>query len=128
MTDPIKILLVEDLIVIQHAVRHIMQEAGVEMTVAETGEEALGLVKDNDYDLIFMDIGLPDMQGTEVTKKIRAQEKDGQHTPIITLTANQNQDDFPGYIEAGMDEVIVKPLTPENARATFDKYVKHKSL
>ena len=128
MTDPIKILLVEDLIVIQHAVRHIMQEAGVEMTVAETGEQALELIKDNDYDLIFMDIGLPDMPGTEVTKQIRAQEKDGKHIPIITLTANRNQDDFPGYIDAGMDEVIVKPLTPENARTTFAKYVQHKPL
>ena len=124
MTRAISILLVEDLIVIQHAARTVLSQCGAHITIAETGAEAITKFKKHSYDLVLMDIGLPDTSGIEVAKAFRAIEKEtGKHTPIVTLTANQNLDDHPSYLEAGMDSVQIKPLTLKNAQVIIDKYV-----
>jgi CheY-like chemotaxis protein len=124
MTKPIHILLVEDLPFIQRAVAHCMNRLNVQLTIASTGQEALLLAKQIPVDLILMDIGLPDMNGDIVTKKIRECEKaQGKHTPIIALTANTNPANVLAYIASGMDEVIAKPITTEIAEAMFKKYI-----
>ena len=124
MDKTIHILLVEDLPVIQRAVAHVMHKLGAEMTIAACGADALEHFKNNTYDLIFMDIGLPDITGDIVTQQMRAFEKDnGTHTPIIALTANRSQDDHPSYIDSGMEEVMLKPISVPKARVIFDKYI-----
>jgi len=124
MTKPKRILLVEDLPVIQRAVAHIMHKLDVELTVAATGADAIKQFQQSKFDLIFMDIGLPDIQGDVVTQQIRDIEKQqGTHTPIVALTANLNQEDHPTYIESGMEEVLLKPFSVQKAKTIFDKYI-----
>ena len=124
MTKPIHVLLVEDLPFIQRTVALIMSKLGAQLTIASTGYEALELAKKGDFDIIFMDIGLPDINGDIVTQQIRAFEKtQDKQTPIVALTANSNLEDHPTYIASGMQEVVTKPISIEKTNAIFKKYV-----
>ncbi len=105
-----KILLVEDNLINQKVTLHLLKELGCEADVADNGLFAIKLFKKNDYDIILMDIGLPDMDGCALTKKIRAIESKGEHVPIIALTAYASEDDRKNCLDAGMDSVLTKPI------------------
>jgi len=105
-----KILLVEDNLINQRVTMHLLKELGCVADIADNGVYAIKLFKKNDYDIILMDIGLPDMDGCTVTKKIRAIEKKNHHVPIIALTAYASEDDRQKCLGAGMDNVLTKPI------------------
>jgi CheY-like chemotaxis protein len=92
--------------------------------VAEDGETALSKVQKKNYDLIFMDIGLPDIDGYTVTLKIRKRERTTRHTPIVALTANANEPEKAKAMAAGMDDFYAKPLTAEIAKKILNQHVK----
>jgi two-component system aerobic respiration control sensor histidine kinase ArcB len=123
-SESYKILLVEDDKLAQLIAAHILKEAGSIVEIADNAKTALALAKKNTYDLIFMDIGLPDKSGCEVTNEIRAWEKKKKkNTPIVALTAHIDNDSKQQCLKVGMDEVLTKPLDEKKSKDIFLKYL-----
>ena len=92
-----RILVVEDSEIAQSVAKSMLSQFGCAVDIAANGKDALGFWKDNTYDLIFMDVGLPDLDGYEVTYNIRVQELANKvHTPIIALTAHAGDENKKG--------------------------------
>ncbi|WKY45685.1 ATP-binding protein [Eubacteriaceae bacterium ES2] len=104
----VKILLVEDNLMNQKIVSKMLMLHNNQCTLANNGWEAVQAVKDNDFDLIFMDCQMPIMDGYESTRKIREIEK--THVPIIAMTANAMEGDRQKCLAAGMDDYLSKPI------------------
>jgi len=111
----IKTLVVEDNIINQKLVKNIFESFDMTVTVASSGAEALTLRKEKEFDIIFMDIHMPKMDGVEATEKIIEYEEDYQkeHVPIVALTANSNASDKMRFMAAGMDRYLEKPINIE---------------
>ncbi|MCE3043554.1 response regulator [Legionella sp. 16cNR16C] len=110
-----RVLVVEDNIIAQHAAKSLLTKLQCTVDIAENGIKALELWKTQHYDLILMDIGLPDIDGYEVTHAIRVHELTKKtHTPIIALTAHAGDENKKRCIDAGMNAVLTKPLTAKN--------------
>lgn len=126
--QPIKILVVEDQPIAQKVAESILISLGCEVDVADCGEKALSLFALGKYDLIFMDIGLPDMSGYEVSKKIREMEKiTSRHTPIVALTAHAKEDAEDECSNAGIKDLISKPLNEQKAKEIMGHYISGKA-
>ncbi len=111
------VLVVEDNTTAQKVAKALLSQRGCQVDIASAGDEALQLWKANKYDLIFMDIGLPDMDGYQVTRHIRIQEATGNHhVPIIALTAHVGDENKQRCIESGMNAVLTKPLTQKSCK------------
>ena len=119
------VLLVEDSVLAQHLAQSILQDLHCEVTVAGSAENALELLKTNDYDLIFADIGLPKMNGIDMVREIRYQEKkEGKKmTPIVGQTAQADTENKRKSIEAGMQDVLPKPLSETVVSEVLVQYV-----
>ncbi len=117
-----KILLVEDSDVGIMVAKLNFAALGCDVDIAKTSHDALDLAT-NKYDLIFMDIGLDEMDGYEVTKKIRASIPKNKDTPIIALTAHSNEHAKDLCHAAGMNDFLQKPLTQENLKIILDKWL-----
>jgi len=105
------ILLAEDNLANQRVARTILEKAGHSVVIAETGKYAVMLLDEQSFDLILMDVQMPDMDGFEATAAIREREKQtGKHTPIIAMTAHAMSGDRERCLEAGMDDYITKPI------------------
>ncbi len=102
----------------------ILEKLGVQVTLSENGQEAFDKYKENSYDIIFMDIQMPVLDGVESTQKILAYEKENAlaHTPIIALTANVGVGDKERYLSEGMDDYATKPLDIETLKRMITKY------
>lgn len=110
-----KILVAEDVPVNQLIAKHILKSWGHVVTVAENGKEVLRLLEKNNYDLILMDIHMPEMNGVVTTKLIRKLPNARKaNIPIIAVTAAAFKDETERYLDAGMNEFITKPYTEEN--------------
>ena len=103
-------------------------EFGFAPDVCQCGEEALSRLKDKRYDLVFMDIRMPDIDGYELTRKYRAfeAEKGYSQTPIIGMTAYALSDDEEKCLQAGMNDYLAKPYTIHDLCQKIDFYLKHK--
>lgn len=124
LTDEAKILVVEDDPLSQRVMQLALENLGYHIDIADTGNKALALFNTNEYALIFMDYGLPDITGVEVTHKIREFEKcKNKHAPIIALTAHS---DFAkaACLAAGMDEFVTKPIMLDQLRQLLATWVK----
>lgn len=119
-----KLLLVEDEEICALFAQTILQELGYQVDLAKNGTEALQKYKINTYDLIFMDVGLPDINGIEVTRKIRVDEKTtDKHVPIIALTAHIDNDSKQQCVESGMDTVLSKPIEKEKIGEILNAFI-----
>jgi len=106
-----RILLVEDVPANQKVALSMLKKLGLRPDVATTGKEAVEISQQADYDLIFMDCQMPEMDGYEATAAIRACERmQGRHVPIIALTANALNDERQRCLQSGMDDYISKPF------------------
>jgi CheY-like chemotaxis protein/anti-sigma regulatory factor (Ser/Thr protein kinase) len=122
-----QILVVEDNPIAQTVAKSILAQSGCHVDVAANGQEALNLWKQNEYDLIFMDIGLPDMDGYQVTHHIRVQEvAKNRHTPIIALTAHVGEENKQRCIESGMNAVLSKPLSKKSCDEILGSFISQK--
>ena len=107
----VKILIVDDMVINQLLVQTIMEEIGFETELAENGKIAIDLVEKNNYDLILMDLQMPEMNGWEATKHIRNKmELPKSKTPIIALTADVTQKNIAKHHEIGMNAYVSKPI------------------
>ncbi len=104
------ILLVEDNIMNQRVAKYTIEKWGAKMSIAESGPKALEMVGQHNYDLILMDIQMPEMNGIQCTSKIRKELK--CKTPIMAMTASVMQGERENCIKAGMNDYISKPFNP----------------
>lgn len=122
--SPLSILLVEDNIVNQKVALKILEKLGYKADVANNGFEAVENAKLKDYDLIFMDLLLPKLSGIEATKMI-LEVFGGKKSPkIIAMTADTILNDREACLNAGMDDLLNKPIRVEDLRAVLDKWKK----
>jgi signal transduction histidine kinase/CheY-like chemotaxis protein len=107
----LRILLAEDNAINQKIACHVLEKQGHHVTVAADGRQALSALDQAHFDLVLMDVQMPEMDGFETTGAIRARERGtGVHLPIIAMTAHAMQGDRERCIAAGMDSYISKPL------------------
>ncbi|MDX2190678.1 MAG: response regulator [Bacteroidota bacterium] len=117
-----KILLVDDNQINQKVASEILKKAGCVVDVATNGMEAIFKVIENPYDLIFMDIQMPEMDGITATKKIR-ELRIKKLAPIIAMTAYSMEEDKEKFLKAGMDDYLPKPIKSENIVKIIRKWV-----
>ncbi|WP_434657551.1 ATP-binding protein [Sulfurimonas sp. NW9] len=110
-----KVLVAEDNIINQKLIKRTLEDLGLTVDIASNGLEAFQKRKDNNYDLIFMDIQMPFLDGIEATQEILEYEEvyNQPHVPIIALTANALKGDRERFLAAGLDEYTTKPLVRE---------------
>ncbi|NWG86670.1 MAG: response regulator [Hydrogenophilaceae bacterium] len=111
MSRPIKVLLAEDNPVNQKVALRMLEKAGHVASVAEDGQQAVTAWRNGGFDLILMDVMMPNLNGLEATVQIRREETGtGKRIPIIALTANAMQGDREKCLAAGMDSYLAKPI------------------
>jgi two-component system sensor histidine kinase/response regulator len=111
--DSLRVLLVEDNAVNQKVATRLLEKRGHRVVVTANGREALAALEEDTYDVVLMDMQMPEMDGFEATRTIRAMEKGtGLHQQIIALTAHALTSDRERCTEAGMDDYLTKPIRP----------------
>jgi two-component system sensor histidine kinase/response regulator len=112
---PLRILLAEDNLINQQLALHILERQGHTVAVAANGREALAALEEERFDVVLMDLQMPEMNGFEATAAIRERERSapsGKHIPIIALTAHAMKGDEERCLAAGMDGYLSKPIQP----------------
>jgi two-component system, sensor histidine kinase and response regulator len=113
-TESLRVLLVEDNAVNQKVATRLLERRGHQVTVASNGREALAALEKETYDVVLMDMQMPEMDGFEATRTIRAMEKGtALHQQIIALTAHALTSDRERCMEAGTDDYLTKPIRPQ---------------
>jgi len=121
----LRILLVEDNEVNQQVAVHLLEQWHHQVTIAANGRVALDRMRHCEFDLILMDLQMPEMDGYETVKIIRELERDtGRHIPVIALTAHAMSEDRDRCLAAGMDNYLTKPLRHKELEEVLEKYVK----
>ncbi len=105
-----KALVVEDNKFNQIVMKNLVKRIGINVDIAENGSEALEMVEQDNYDLIFMDVRMPVMNGYEATRRIRARQDELSDIPILAVTAEATKRDVSRCLESGMDLHLAKPL------------------
>jgi len=108
-----RILLVDDDVSIQRAIAPLLRSRGYEVDVVGTGAEATQAVADQAFDLVVLDLGLPDLEGVEVCRRIRKQSK----LPIVVLSARAGEADKVAALDIGADDYVTKPFGAEELLA-----------
>jgi len=111
--EPLKILLAEDNPVNQRVIQAMLLRQGHIIEIVENGALALAAVAAGNYDVVLMDIHMPEMDGLTATKEIRALEGRAGSIPIIAVTANAVRGDREKCLDAGMDDYVAKPVNPD---------------
>ncbi|MDF1875887.1 response regulator, partial [Sulfurimonas sp. SAG-AH-194-I05] len=120
-----KVLVAEDNIINQKLIKRTLEDIGLEVSLASNGLQAFQKRKDEHFDLIFMDIQMPFLDGVEATKEILEYEHDYKqpHVPIIALTANALKGDRQRFIASGLDEYTTKPLVRDEILAILNQFL-----
>jgi len=129
-TNALQILLVEDTPINQTLESILLSRLGFEVALASNGVEGVEAFSNANYDLILMDIQMPEMGGIEATKMIREieQARHLKRTPIIAVTANALKGDRERYFEAGMDGYVSKPLLMDALKTEIERVLEHAKL
>jgi protein-histidine pros-kinase len=118
----LRVLVNDDNAVNREVIRRHLEHWGHEPTLVENGALAVEAFETGAFDLVLMDIQTPEMDGCEATQKIRALgTARALRTPIVALTADALEENHRRYVEAGMNAVIIKPMTAESLRAVIDR-------
>jgi two-component system, sensor histidine kinase and response regulator len=121
---PLDILLVEDSVVIRIALVGLLKRHNVVQAV--NGAEAVAIMEKARFDVVLMDVQMPEMDGFEATAAIREKEQ-GHRTPIIAMTASATTDDREECLAAGMDGYLPKPIRPDELHRTIDQFTRSHS-
>ncbi|MBL8730376.1 MAG: response regulator [Planctomycetes bacterium] len=119
----LRILVAEDNPVNQKLIERLLQRDGHEVTVAENGRVCCELFAGREFDVVLMDMQMPEMSGIEATQEIRRRETDsGRRVPIVALTANTTPEDRDSCLTAGMDDVLSKPVSVPKLRSMLNRF------
>ncbi len=118
-----RILLVEDNITNQQVALGILRAFGLRADTASDGAEALAALERRNYDLVLMDCRMPNMDGYEATRRIRLLEGDVQNVPVVAMTAHAMPGEREKCLEAGMDDYVVKPISPGILAEVLNKWL-----
>jgi CheY-like chemotaxis protein len=110
---PLRILLAEDNVVNQKLALRLLQQMGYRADLASNGIEAVESVQRQNYDVVLMDVQMPEMDGLEASRQINARLKPNARPRIVAMTANAMQGDREMCIAAGMDDYLTKPIRVE---------------
>ncbi|MDO3380100.1 CheR family methyltransferase [Geoalkalibacter halelectricus] len=117
-----RILVAEDEAMIRHLVATVLKRKGWEVVTATDGAEAMERLENDSFDLVLMDIQMPQLDGMQVTRILRQKEVEiGRRTPVIALTAHAGEDDRRRFLRAGMDGRITKPIQIGEFLQTIEK-------
>ncbi len=116
---PLRVLLAEDHPINQKLVLRSLEKQGHQITVVSTGGQAVDAVKRQSFDLVLMDVQMPEMDGLEATRLIRVHEQEtGGHVPIVAMTAYAMKGDRENFLNQGMDAYLSKPIQPSELLRT----------
>jgi CheY-like chemotaxis protein len=123
---PLRVLIAEDNVVNQRLTTRLLEKQGHRVTVVDNGLAALAILAQQTFDLVLMDVQMPEMDGLETTAAIRAQEQGtGRHLPIIALTSHAMQGDQERCFAAGVDAYVSKPMKVDELYAAIDRLCRH---
>ena len=124
MKEAVKALVVEDNVINQRLVQILLEEYHISVDTASNGLEAVELCRYKQYDIIFMDIDMPYMNGIVATQEIKEDISQKETTPVVALTAMAMQGDKEMLLSEGLDDYLSKPLTREKLEHILEKYLK----
>jgi signal transduction histidine kinase/CheY-like chemotaxis protein len=120
---PRRVLVVEDNVINQKVAMHLLADLGWRVDVAANGHEALRLIREIPYELVFMDVQMPEMDGLQATAAIRAGEAGpGRRLPIVAMTAHAMQGDLERCLAAGMDGYVSKPVNKRDLAQVLARF------
>jgi DNA-binding NtrC family response regulator len=120
-----KILIVDDSKNIRITIQHLLENENHEFDIAMNGEEALDKILTNEFDLVFLDIRMPTLDGMEVLREIR---KKGNKTPVVILSAYGTVDNAVEAMKLGVVDFMTKPFTPTEIRELLQSFEKREAL
>jgi CheY-like chemotaxis protein len=118
--NPLRILLAEDNQVNRKLALRLLSQLSYQASVAENGKQAIEALERDDYDLVLMDVQMPEIDGLEATRRIRARWPERQ-LRIVAMTANAMAGDREACLAAGMDDYIAKPIRPAELVAALER-------
>jgi two-component system, sensor histidine kinase and response regulator len=120
---PGKVLVADDDVATQNVAVQLLEKRGYDVEVVPNGRQAVEAVTEGEYAVVLMDCHMPEMDGWEATRRIRAREEAFglHHVPIIALTANAMPEDRETCLDAGMDDYVSKPVQFPTMRALLDR-------
>ncbi len=120
----VRILVAEDNLVNQKVILKMLERLGyVDTDLVSNGLEVIEMISKHSYDLVFMDMEMPEMDGLEATRRIMKRGNQNQHPVIIAITANASEEDKQRCLQAGMKDFIPKPITLTSIQNTINKWV-----
>jgi signal transduction histidine kinase/ActR/RegA family two-component response regulator len=122
-TPPRLVLVVEDSPVNRIVATSVLERCGYHAHVVTDGREALNALSTQRYDAVLMDCQMPELDGYEATRELRKREGDGQHTPVIAMTAHAMSGDRERCLAAGMDDYITKPIRAQTLSDTLERWI-----
>ena len=117
----LKVLVAEDNVVNQKVALRVLLQFGYQADLAANGMEALAALERQTYNLVFMDVQMPVMDGLEAARRICAQWKPGDRPYIVAMTANAMKEDRDICLAAGMDDYLSKPIRPDGIKAVLER-------
>jgi len=123
-SNDLRILLAEDNEINRKLVAKLLTKKGYPIDTVENGLQAVEAVKSGEYNLVLMDVQMPEMDGLTATQEIRTWETPRMHIPIIAMTAHALQGDRERCLEAGMDDYLTKPISPDEVFETIEKWTR----
>ncbi|MCI0747623.1 MAG: response regulator [Verrucomicrobia subdivision 3 bacterium] len=125
---PLKVLLADDNVINQKVASRLLHQMGYNADIANNGLEVIGALERQPYDVIFMDVQMPELDGLEATRRIRLRQKDAsapgnfhRRIMIVAMTANAMHGDREKCVAAGMDDYLPKPVRPEGLQAAIER-------
>lgn len=126
---PLRVLIAEDNVVNQRLVSRLLEKRGHQFVVAANGREVLEAVEKQSFDIVLMDLQMPELDGFEATAALRAREANhGTHLPIIALTAHAMKGDRERCLAAGMDGYLSKPIRPQELDNLLELHTKRSEM
>jgi signal transduction histidine kinase/DNA-binding response OmpR family regulator len=126
-SSSLRILLAEDNLVNQRLATRLLEKRGHSVVLAAHGREAVSAFEKESFDLVLMDLQMPEMDGFEATAVIREKERvTGNHLPIVALTAHAMKGDREKCLEGGMDGYLTKPIRPQELDDLLESYVERR--
>lgn len=121
-----RVLLVEDNPISQNVETKLLKSVGYHVEAVSSGEEAVKAVSNGNYDVVLMDIEMPEMDGLKATQKIRELEGEVKSIPVIAVTAHSSMKDREKCLAAGLNDYIAKPISINFLKMTIDQWINTK--